>query len=103
MAKERRGKELPEGKPRGRGKDSSSTQSQHNIAHSHARSPGIQPVDWEERYHALFNRSLQYAIIQDFEGNILDANETVLKLLGYDRKDILHLNIASLLSEDQLP
>ncbi|MGA2670197.1 MAG: PAS domain S-box protein [Dehalococcoidia bacterium] len=101
--KERKGKELPKGKPRGRGKRSSSTRSQHSIAHSHARSPSIQPVDWEERYHALFDRSLQYAIIQDFEGNILDANEVVLKLLGYDREDIPHLNIASLLSEDQLP
>ena len=102
MAKEKRGKELPDGKPRGRVKHSSSTRSQHTIPHSHARSPDIQPVDWEERYHALFDRSLQYAIIQDFEGNILDANEMVLKLLGYDREDILHLNIASLLSEDQL-
>jgi PAS domain S-box-containing protein len=103
MVKERRGKELPQGKPRGRVKHSSSTRRQRKIAHSHARSPSIQPVDWEERYHALFDRSLQYAIIQDFEGNILDANEVVLKLLGYDREDIPHLNIASLLSEDQLP
>jgi PAS domain S-box-containing protein len=103
MVKERREKELPKGKPRGRVKHSSSTQSQRNIAHSHARSPSIQPIDWEERYHALFDRSLQYAIIQDFEGNILDANEMVLKLLGYSREDILHLNIASFLSEDQLP
>jgi PAS domain S-box-containing protein len=103
MAKERKGKELPKGKPRGRGKASSSTPSQRNTPHSHARSPSLQPVDWEERYHALFDRSLQHAIIQDFEGNILNVNEMVLKLLGYDREDILHLNIASLLSEDQLP
>jgi len=103
MVKERRGKELPERKPRGGGKHSSSTRSQHTIPHSHARSPDIQPVDWEQRYRALFDRSLQYVIIQDFEGNILDANEMVLKLLGYEREDIPHLNIASLLSEDQLP
>jgi PAS domain S-box-containing protein len=103
MAKERREKELPKGKPRGRVKRSSSTRSQRNIPHSRARSLSIQPVDWEQRYRALFDRSLQYVIIQDFEGNILDANERVLKLLGYDREDIPHLNIASLLSEDQLP
>jgi two-component system NtrC family sensor kinase len=103
MVKERKGKELPEGKPRGRGKQSSGTQSQSNIPYSQARSPGIQPVDWEERYRTLFDRSIQYVIVHDFEGNILDANEMVLKLLGYDREDIPYLNIASLLSEDQLP
>jgi PAS domain S-box-containing protein len=45
MAKERKGKELPKGKPRGRGKHSSSTRSQRNIAHSRARSLSIQPKD----------------------------------------------------------
>jgi PAS domain S-box-containing protein len=103
MVKERREKELPKGKPRGRGKQSSSTRSQRNITRSPAHIPSIQPVDWEERYHALFDRSLQYVIISDFEGNILDANEMVLKLLGYSKKDIPHLKIASLLSEEQLP
>jgi PAS domain S-box-containing protein len=102
MAKERRGKELPKGKPRGRGKQSSSTRSQRNIVHSRARSPGIQPVDCEERYRAVFDHSLQYICMHDFEGNILDINEAALKLLGYDREDIRRLNIASLLSEDQL-
>ncbi|MGA8848359.1 MAG: PAS domain S-box protein [Dehalococcoidia bacterium] len=103
MVKERREKELPEGKPRGRGKHSSSTRNQHNVPHSRAHSPSIQPVDWEERYRALFDRSLQYICIHDFEGNILDVNEVALKLLGYNKEDIPHLNIASLLSEDQLP
>ena len=43
--RERKGKELPEDKPRGKGKQSSSTRSQRNILHSHARSLGIQPKD----------------------------------------------------------
>jgi two-component system NtrC family sensor kinase len=103
MAKERRGKELPKGKPRGRGKQTSSTRSKRNIVRDHARSPSIQPIDWEERYRALFDRSLQYICIHDLEGNILDINEVALKLLGYDREDIPHLSIASLLGEDQLP
>jgi len=57
----------------------------------------------EERYRALFDRSLDCIFVHDFEGNFLDANEVALKLLGYEREDIPHLNFASLLSQDQLP
>jgi len=57
----------------------------------------------EEWYQALFDRSLDCVYVHDFEGNFLDANETALKLLGYEREDIPHLNFASLLSQDQLP
>ena len=57
----------------------------------------------EERYVALFDRSLDCVYVHDFEGNFLDANETALKLLGYEKKDIPHLNFASLLGQDQLP
>jgi PAS domain-containing protein len=103
MVKKRKEKELPKRKPKGRVKRSSSARSQRNISRGRARSPGIQPNDCEQRYRALFDRSLQYICIHDFEGNILDANEIALKLLGYDREDILHLNIASLFSEDQVP
>jgi len=57
----------------------------------------------EERYRALFDRSLDCIYVHDFEGNFLDANKTALKLLGYKSKDLSHLNFASLLSQDQLP
>jgi PAS domain S-box-containing protein len=57
----------------------------------------------EERYRALFDRSLDCVFVHSFEGNFLDANEAALKLLGYEREDIPHLNFASLLSPDQLP
>jgi len=60
-------------------------------------------LDSEERYRALFDRSLDCVYVHDFEGNFLDANKTAMKLLGYKREDILHLNFASLLSQDQLP
>jgi len=59
--------------------------------------------DSEERYRALCDRSLDCVFVHDFEGNFLDANEVALKLLGYEREDIPHLNFASLLSQDQLP
>jgi len=57
----------------------------------------------EERYRALFDRSLDYVYIHDFAGNFLDANNAALDLLGYKREDIPSLNFATLLSEDQMP
>ena len=57
----------------------------------------------EERYRALFDRSLDCVFLNDFEGKFLDANQAALDLLGYRREDIPTLNFASLLTEDQLP
>jgi len=57
----------------------------------------------EERYRSLFDSSLECVYVLDFEGNLLDANEAALSLLGYDREEIIGLNFASLISEDQLP
>ena len=60
-------------------------------------------MESEERYKALFERSLECVFLADFEGNFLEANQAALDLLGYQRADIATLNFASLLSEDQLP
>ncbi|RLF59742.1 MAG: hypothetical protein DRN37_03560, partial [Thermoplasmata archaeon] len=57
----------------------------------------------EERYRALFDRSLDCIYVHDFEGNFIDANEAALTLLGYDREEIPSLAFASLLTDDQLP
>jgi PAS domain S-box-containing protein len=57
----------------------------------------------EERYRALFDRSLDLVYIFDFEGRFIDANDAALNRLGYTREDIRSLNFTSLLSEDQLP
>jgi PAS domain S-box-containing protein len=57
----------------------------------------------EDRYNALFERSLDPVYISDFEGNFIDANNAALKLLGYKKEEIGSLNFASMLSEDQLP
>jgi hypothetical protein len=56
----------------------------------------------EERYKALFDRSLDCVYLADFEGNFLDANQAALDLLGYQRDEIQTLNFASLLPPDQL-
>jgi len=57
----------------------------------------------EERYKALFDRSLYFVYVHDFEGNFLDANKATLNLLGYTKKDISSLSFSSLLDEEQLP
>ncbi len=57
----------------------------------------------EERYKALFDRSLDLVYTMDIEGRFIDANQAALNRLGYTRPEIRSLNFASLLSEDQLP
>jgi len=57
----------------------------------------------EERYRALFERSLEMVYLCDFEGNFIDANDSALELIGYTKKDIKSLNFSSLLDKDQLP
>ena len=57
----------------------------------------------EERYRALFDRSLDLVYIFDFEGRFIDANAAALNRLGYTKEEIHSINFTSLLSEDQLP
>jgi len=56
----------------------------------------------EERYKALFDRTLYCVYVHDLEGRFLDANTCALELLGYTRDDIPSLSLSSLLNEDQL-
>jgi PAS domain S-box-containing protein/putative nucleotidyltransferase with HDIG domain len=56
----------------------------------------------EERYRALFERSLDCVYLHDFEGRFLDANEAALALLGYSREEINSLTFASLLDGAEL-
>lgn len=57
----------------------------------------------EERYQALFDRSLDCVYLHDFEGNFIDANPAALNMLGYNREEITSQNFASIISQDQLP
>lgn len=56
----------------------------------------------EERYNALFNRSLDLVYIHDFKGNFIDANNASLKLLGCTKEEIKKLNIKDFLEPSQL-
>ncbi len=55
-----------------------------------------------EQFRALFDHSLDCIYIHDFEGNFLDANPATLKLLGYDRADVLTLNLRDLIGDEQM-
>lgn len=56
----------------------------------------------EERYRALFDRSLDSIFILDFKGRFIDANDAALKLFGLVGENIHNVLFASLLFEDQL-
>ncbi|MCL5108219.1 MAG: PAS domain S-box protein, partial [Chloroflexi bacterium] len=57
----------------------------------------------EERFRALFDRSLDGVYVHDFVGNFLDANDAALQMLGYAREDVSRLNFAALVAADQKP
>ncbi len=57
----------------------------------------------KNRYNALFRRSLALVHIFDFEGRTIDANDAIFDRLGFSREELRCLDLASLLSEDQLP
>jgi PAS domain S-box-containing protein len=53
--------------------------------------------DREERYRALYDRSLDCLFVLDLQGRLMDANPAGLALLGYAVEEIPTLTIASLL------
>jgi PAS domain S-box-containing protein len=56
----------------------------------------------ELRYKALYNSPLLIVFIVDFEGNLLDVNNTALNLLEYTKKEVTTFNISSLLDNNLL-
>ena len=54
--------------------------------------------DQERNYRQIFNSSTDAIFIHDLNGKILDVNDSMLKMYGYEKKDILNINIAELSS-----
>jgi len=60
-------------------------------------------LESQERYKALFDRSLNLISVMDFDGQFIDANNAALNLFGYKREDISSVNFKLIVGEDQLP
>lgn len=53
----------------------------------------------EERYRTIYNSTSDAIFIQDAEtGKILDANKAAMRMYGYERQEIMNLNIGALSS-----
>ena len=57
----------------------------------------------EERYHALFQKSLDAVYIHDLEGNFIDGNAAALELLGCTREELLRSSILDFFEEAAAP
>lgn len=58
----------------------------------------LQQADY---YRAIFEYSLNGIVIIDFDGNIIDANDIILGIMGYNHDEIIKLNISSFLPPEQ--
>ncbi|UAY52780.1 PAS domain S-box protein [Ferruginibacter albus] len=56
----------------------------------------------ERRYKALFEQASDPIMVTDFEGNFLDVNTSLCKLFGYEKEELLRMNIGSLVDNDEL-
>ncbi|TFF99422.1 MAG: PAS domain-containing sensor histidine kinase [Promethearchaeota archaeon] len=52
-----------------------------------------------EKYKDLFKYSLDFIYVHDLNGNLLDANEHGLEVLGYEREDIPNVKFLDLLAD----
>jgi len=55
----------------------------------------------EERYRALFDRSLDAVYVHDLAGRFVDANPAALQLLGYGREDVGTLCFVDILANEE--
>lgn len=53
-------------------------------------------------YEVLFEQSLNFIGLIDFEGNVIDANPAALKLSGYSREELKSLNAFSLMNDEDI-
>lgn len=55
-----------------------------------------------ERFHDLFEHSLDLIYVNDLKGNFLDANDITLLTLGYEREEIPQISFMDLVDEENL-
>ncbi len=57
----------------------------------------------EKRYKRLFEQSNDAVFIHDFNGRIIDVNQRVCEMLGYNKEQLLSINIINLHPKKELP
>ncbi|MGM0417225.1 MAG: ABC transporter substrate-binding protein [Thermodesulfobacteriota bacterium] len=55
----------------------------------------------EEKFRNIFEQSSESIVIQNFKGEIIDANNSALKLLGYSKRELLKQNIVDFIPESE--
>jgi PAS domain S-box-containing protein len=56
----------------------------------------------EKKYRSLFEQASDPILVTDFKGNFTDINGSFCKLFGYTKKELLRMNIISLICPNQL-
>jgi PAS domain S-box-containing protein len=56
----------------------------------------------DKKYRSLFEQASDPILITDFEGNFTDVNGSLCKLFGYSKRELLRMNIRSLVCPFQL-
>ena len=65
-----------------------------SIRHSIERKNSERQIkESEEKFRLLFDRVFDSIFMIDLDGNLVDANQTGLSLLGYTKKELLKLNV----------
>jgi PAS domain S-box-containing protein len=54
----------------------------------------------EEKYRQLFENANDAIWLHDMDGEIVAANDAAIKLIGYSREELLHMNAKELLSKE---
>jgi len=60
-------------------------------------------VESEEKYRSLFESAADPIFLEDFDGNILDANKHACELYGYTHQEMCALNARDLVPEEDVP
>jgi PAS domain S-box-containing protein len=56
----------------------------------------------DKKYRSLFEQASDPILVSDFDGNFTDVNGSFCKLFGYTKKELLRMNIRSMICPDQL-
>ena len=56
----------------------------------------------ERKYHSLLEQASDAIYVLNLKGNFTDANESMCKITGYSRDELLQLNVADIIDPEQL-